>query len=107
VSKVVEDYSEIVSKARELADEDVEITNDSKGSEEWDKKYTVHLTNILEMQQLSEDFCPPDRGRAIVDFLEKQLFRTPPIENETCHLTYDMWKDLRKVILTSEEVING
>jgi len=108
VSKVTEDYNEIVKEARRLADEDVEVTNDSKGSDEWDKRYTMHLTNMLEVQQLSEDFCPPDRGEAIVDFLEKQLFRTPPVENETCHLTYDMWRDIRKVILEKpEEVMSG
>lgn len=38
---------------------------------------------------------------AIVSFLEGQLFRTKPIENEVCHLTYDMWKSLK------ESVVNG
>lgn len=37
--------------------------------------------------------------RRIVDFLEKQLFRVPPVQDEVCHLTYDMWTDLKELIL--------
>ena len=27
-----------------------------------------------------------------MDWLEKQLFRSHPVEGEVCHLTFDMWK---------------
>ena len=38
----------------------------------------------------------------IINFLEKQLFRNTPVENEVCHLTYDMWKDLKETTLKGE-----
>lgn len=38
----------------------------------------------------------------ILEFLEVQLFdidsTLAPIEDQTCHLTYDMWSDLRREI---------
>jgi len=40
--------------------------------------------------------------QAIVDFLEKQLFRVSPTEDEVSQLAYDMWKDLRGTILRGE-----
>ena len=38
----------------------------------------------------------------IADHLQKQLFRDEPLEDEVCHLTYDMWKDLKQSILSGE-----
>jgi len=50
--------------------------------------FLIDLTECLEMK--------------FTDFLEKQFFRTPPVKDEICHLTYNMWKDLKETILNGE-----
>lgn len=43
-----------------------------------------------------------DQRLQIVNWLEKQLFRVPPVEDEVSHLTFDMWRDLSQSIVSGE-----
>lgn len=38
----------------------------------------------------------------VVNFLEKELFRTYPVEDEMCHLAWNMWVDIKNRILANK-----
>ncbi len=42
------------------------------------------------------------KEQLIINFLESQLFRNVPLENEVCRLTFNMWKDLKETIISGE-----
>ncbi len=98
--QIANDYKEFVNLARELAKEDVTKYPLDKKRESEQDRYEVHLIGMIQLYNIR--FGDPDQRLQIVNFLERQLFRTLPIEKETSHLTYDMWEELKKVIISGE-----
>ena len=108
---VSRDYEELAERAKRLADLDIARFpeyNRKKYRKTWEDRYQIHLIGMMELYVVR--FGDPDKRKAIVSFLEKQFFPTADKNREemTCHLTYDMWKSLREIILKKpEEVVSG
>lgn len=96
---IAEAYKLAWSRALTITETDIK-ENPLVKRETKNDRVTHHLIGMIEM--FSIRFGDPETKLRIVDFLEKQLFRDKPLEDEVCHLTYDMFKDLRKTILAGE-----
>ena len=97
--KIAEEYQEFWRVAVDITNSDVQVYPLEKKESERERM-SYHLIDMIEMYQIRHG--DPEQKKHILDFLEHQLFRTPPIEDEVCHLTLDMWKDLRKTIMSNE-----
>jgi len=97
--EIAKEYEGFLTVANELANKDVELYP-LEEKELKRNRMERHLIGMMEMYHIR--YGDADQRLRIVEFLEGQLFRVPPIEDETCHLTLDMWRDLRKAILSNE-----
>lgn len=99
--KIAYEYKEFWELANNLANEDAEkYPLDEKEPKR--HRMEKHLIGMLEMYQVK--YGSPEERLRIVEFLEKQLFRIPPVKDETSHLTFDMWQDIKKSILKGEYI---
>lgn len=96
---IVLDYQEFWTLAREISEKESFLYPLGRNEGKRDR-LEKHLLGMLEMYQIRHG--DPEERLRIVNFLEKQLFRDQPVEDEVCRLTIDMWKDLRHSILTGE-----
>jgi hypothetical protein len=97
--EITNQYKEFWKSAVEIAKKDVE-TYPLRKKEVFRDRMEEHLIGMLEMYSIR---CgDPEQRLQMVNFLEKQLFRVPPVEDEVCHLTFDMWKELKKQLLSGE-----
>lgn len=97
--RIVEYYQKIWDAAVTLAEKDVGLFP-LRTREKQRDRFEKHLLGMMELYSIR--YGDPDQRMGIVNFLEKQLFREVPVEGEVCHLTVDMWKDLRQTILLGE-----
>ena len=96
-NEFTKEYKKFWAAANELGEQDIEQHPLQRRESKRDR-VERHLLGMLEMYQIR--MGNPEERLLIVNFLEKQLFGIPPVEEETSHLTYDMWKDLRETILS-------
>ena len=98
--QIAQEYKEFWSTATKLADEDVtRYPLQGKGVGKR-RMISWHIENMIKLFEIR--YGDPDQRLQIMEWLERQLFRALPIEDEVCHLTLDMWKDLKKTIVAGE-----
>lgn len=93
------EYQQFWTLAREISEKELFLYPLGKHEGKRDR-LEKHLLGMLEMYHIR--YGDPEERLRIVNFLEKQLFRDQPVEDEVCRLTMDMWKDLRHTILTGD-----
>lgn len=99
LGEIADEYRIFWELANKLTEQDIRRYPLEKKETARDRM-TRHLIGMAEMYSIR--YGDPEQRLRIVNFLERQLFRIPPIEGEVCHLTLDMWRDLKKTILSNE-----
>ena len=97
--EIAAEYVEFWERAKKLGEEDKKLYSLSKREKERDR-VEKHLIGMIEMYQIRHS--SPEERQMTTNFLERQLFRDKPLEGEVCHLTFDMWKDIKQTILKGE-----
>jgi hypothetical protein len=97
--RIAEEYREFWDSAKTITCQDV-YTFPLAGRETIRDRMSCHLISMIEMYSIR--YGDPNVRRGVTEFLEKQLFRVPPSEDEVCHLTLDMWRSLKEAILSGE-----
>ena len=99
MEEISKEYEEIFRLAEKLGDEDDKKYPLGKHERIGDSRWK-HLIGMIEMYGVRHG--DPDQRLLMVDYLEKQLFRTPPSDGEVCHLTMDMWHEIKNALVTGE-----
>jgi hypothetical protein len=107
--QIAEEYKEFVDTAATLAENDILVYPLEKSKFCWFVKIEEtkrdrmreHLIGMIQMHQ--DRYGDSAQRMQIVTFLENQLFPAGAKSPEMmCHLSYEIWQDLRESILRGE-----
>lgn len=103
--QIAEVYERFFVKAENLADRDLSLYPLVKREIRRDR-FERHLIGMIELYSIR--YGDPDQRLEIVDFLENQLFPVGAKSPEMmCHLSYEIWQDFKKMIVSGEYRILG
>ena len=97
--EIASEYGNFWLRAEEIAERDVSRYPLEKKETKRDR-VTNHLIGMIGMYEAR--YGDPDQRAQIVNFLEKELFKTPSSVDDTCQLTVVLWNRLKAAVLAGE-----